>query len=175
LAYGAVAQESALLTKPSASAVNDSAMTPVRARSLQIGRALGMIRLIKLAESGARSGDHYHLAARCHRAAIEGRWAATMRFFAGPRLLVIDEVGYLPLPAEGGAALFQVISQRYLRGSVILTTDLGIASWGRIFDDPSVAAAMLDRLLHRSVVFNIDGTATGCGPTRRGPRSSERG
>jgi len=97
------------------------------------------------------------LAARCHRAAIEGRWAATMRFFAGPRLLVIDEVGYLPMPAEGAAALFQVISQRYLRGSVILTTNLGIASWGRIFDDPTVAAAMLDRLLHRSVVFNIDG------------------
>ncbi len=97
------------------------------------------------------------LAARCHRAAIEGRWATTMRFYAGPRLLIIDEVGYLPLPAEAAAALFQVIAQRYLRGSVILTTNLGIASWGRIFDDPTVAAAMLDRLLHRSVVFNIDG------------------
>ena len=97
------------------------------------------------------------LAARCHRAAIEGRWAATMRFFAGPKLLVIDEVGYLPMPAEAAAALFQVITQRYLKGSVILTTNLGIASWGRIFDDPTVAAAMLDRLLHRSVVFNIDG------------------
>jgi DNA replication protein DnaC len=65
------------------------------------------------------------LAARCHRAAIEGRWAATMRFFAGPRLLVIDEVGYLPMPAEGAAALFQVISQRYGRGSIALTTNLG--------------------------------------------------
>ena len=97
------------------------------------------------------------LAARCHRAAIEGRWATTMRFYAGPRLLIIDEVGYLPLPAEAAAALFQVISQRYLRGSIALTTNLGIASWGRIFDDPTVAAAMLDRLLHRSVVFNIDG------------------
>ncbi len=97
------------------------------------------------------------LAARCHRAAIEGRWATTMRFYAGPRLLIIDEVGYLPLAAEAAAALFQVIAQRYLKGSVILTTNLGIASWGRIFDDPTVAAAMLDRLLHRSVVFNIDG------------------
>ncbi len=97
------------------------------------------------------------LAARCHRAAIEGRWATTMRFYLGPRLLIIDEVGYLPLPAEAAAALFQVVSQRYLRGSIALTTNLGIASWGRIFDDPTVAAAMLDRLLHRSVVFNIDG------------------
>ena len=97
------------------------------------------------------------LAARCHRAALEGRWATCMRFYAGPRLLIIDELGYLPLPAEAAAALFQVITQRYLKGSIVLTTNLGIASWGRIFDDPMVAAAMLDRLLHRSVVFNIDG------------------
>ena len=80
-----------------------------------------------------------------------------MRFFAGPRLLIIDEVGYLPLASEAAAALFQVITQRYLKGSIVLTTNLGIASWGQIFDDPTVAAAMLDRLLHRSVVFNIDG------------------
>jgi len=97
------------------------------------------------------------LVARCHRAALEGRWATTMRFFAGPRLLIIDEVGYLPLQSEAAAALFQVITQRYLKSSTVLTTNLGIASWGKIFDDPMVAAAMLDRLLHRSVVFNIDG------------------
>src|SRR6266542_182339 len=64
------------------------------------------------------------LVARCHKAALEGRWATCMRFYAGPRLLIID---------------------------------LGVGSWGRIFDDPMVAAAMLDRLLHRSVVLNIDG------------------
>jgi len=97
------------------------------------------------------------LAARCHRAAIEGRWATTMRFYAGPSLSIIDELGYLPLASEAAAALFQVIAKRYLKGSVILTTNLGIASWGRIFDDATVAAAMLDRLLHRSVVFDIDG------------------
>jgi DNA replication protein DnaC len=97
------------------------------------------------------------LAARCHRAALEGRWATTMRFYAGPRLLIIDELGYLPLASEAAAAMFQVITQRYLKGSIILTTNLGVGSWGRIFDDPMVAAAMLDRLLHRSVVFNITG------------------
>ncbi len=97
------------------------------------------------------------LAARCHKAAIEGRWATTMRFYAGPRLLIVDELGYLPMPAEGAAALFQVVTQRYAKGSVVLTTNLGIGSWGRIFDDPMVAAAMLDRLLHRSVVLNIQG------------------
>ena len=97
------------------------------------------------------------LVARCHRAALEGRWATTMRFFAGPRLLVIDEVGYLPLQSEAAASLFQVITQRYLKSSIVMTTNLGVSSWGKIFDDPMVAAAMLDRLLHHSVVFNIDG------------------
>ena len=98
------------------------------------------------------------LAARCHKAALEGRWATMMRFYAGPRLLIIDELGYLPLPAEGASALFQVISQRYLKGSIALTTNLGIASWGKVFgDDQTVAGALLDRLLHRSVVVNIDG------------------
>ena len=97
------------------------------------------------------------MAARCHRAALEGRWATTMRFYAGPRLLIIDEVGYLPLAGEAAAALFQVVTQRYLKGSIALTTNLGVGSWGRIFDDPMVAAAMLDRLLHRSVAFVIDG------------------
>jgi DNA replication protein DnaC len=97
------------------------------------------------------------LAARCHRAALEGRWATTMRSLANPKLLIIDELGYLPLPSEGAAALFQVISQRYLKGSICLTTNRGIAQWGQVFDDPMVAAAMLDRLLHRCTVFHIDG------------------
>jgi DNA replication protein DnaC len=65
------------------------------------------------------------LAARCHRAALEGRWANTMRFYLGPSLLIIDEVGYLPLPGEAATALFQVVSQRYLKGSIALTTNLG--------------------------------------------------
>jgi DNA replication protein DnaC len=97
------------------------------------------------------------LAARCHRAAIEGRWATTMRFYAGPTLLVIDELGYLPLPAEAASALFQVVSQRYLKTSIVITTNRGVGSWGDILGDTTVAAAMLDRLLHRSVVFNLDG------------------
>jgi hypothetical protein len=77
-------------------------------------------------------------------AATAGRWATTMRFFAGPRLLVIDEVGYLPLQSEAAAALFQVIAQRYPKSSIVMTTNLGVSSWGQIFDDPMVAAAMLD-------------------------------
>jgi DNA replication protein DnaC len=97
------------------------------------------------------------LAARCRKAAVEGRWATTMRFFNGPSVLIVDELGYLPLPAEDANALFQVISQRYLRGSIILTTNRGVGGWGDIFADTTIAAAMLDRLLHRSVVINITG------------------
>ncbi|MCH7670282.1 MAG: ATP-binding protein [Acidobacteria bacterium] len=97
------------------------------------------------------------LAARCRKAALEGRWAATMRFFSGSGVLIVDELGYLPMPAQDAAALFQVIARRYLKGSIILTTNRGVASWGDIFTDTTIAAAMLDRLLHKSVVFNIDG------------------
>jgi DNA replication protein DnaC len=97
------------------------------------------------------------LAAKCHKAAIEGRWATMMRFFAGPTLLVVDELGYLPLPEEAASALFQVVCQRYQKTSIILTTNRGVASWGEVLGDTTVAAAMLDRLLHRSVVVNLDG------------------
>ncbi len=97
------------------------------------------------------------LAQRCRKAALEGRWAATMRFFNGPGVLIVDELGFLPMPAEDASALFQVITRRYLKGSIILTTNRGVASWGDIFSDTTIAAAMLDRLLHKSVVFNIDG------------------
>lgn len=97
------------------------------------------------------------LAARCHKAAIEGRWATCMRFFAGPTLLVIDELGYLPLPAEAASALFQVVAQRYLKTSIVITTNRSVAEWGEVLGDTTVAAAMLDRLLHRSVVLRLDG------------------
>jgi DNA replication protein DnaC len=119
--------------------------------------AVGLAR--KAAEAGYRTyfTSAADLAARCHRAAIEGRWATTMRFYSGPTLLVIDELGYLPLPAEAASALFQVVNQRYLKTSIVLTTNRGVAGWGDILGDTTVAAAMLDRLLHRSVVLALDG------------------
>jgi DNA replication protein DnaC len=72
--------------------------------------------------------------------------------------LLRQELGYLPLPAEAAAALFQVVSQRYLKSSIVLTTNRGVGAWGEILGDTTVAAAMLDRLLHRSVVINTNGT-----------------
>ena len=97
------------------------------------------------------------LVARTSRAALEGRWATTMRFWNGPQLLIIDELGYLPMPGEAASHLFQVISRRYEHGSIILTTNRGIADWGAIFDDTTVAAAILDRLLHHATVLSITG------------------
>ncbi len=97
------------------------------------------------------------LVARTAKAAAEGRWAATMRFWSGPAVLLIDELGYLPMPGEAASHLFQVISRRYEKGATVLTTNRGIASWGEIFEDPTVAAAILDRLLHRATVVHIDG------------------
>ncbi len=118
---------------------------------------------VGLARAGVEAGHRVYfitaaeLAAKCHKAAIEGRWATCMRFFAGPRLLIIDELGYLPLPGDGASALFQVINQRYLKSSTILSTNVGIADWATAFGDATVAAAMLDRLLHRATVVGIDG------------------
>lgn len=70
-------------------------------------------------------------------------------FSNGPGALIIDELGYLPMPAEDASALFQVITRRNLQGSVIsLTTNRGVASCGDIFSDTHIADAMLDRHLH---------------------------
>ena len=68
-----------------------------------------------------------------------------------------DELGYLGMPGDAASHLFQVISRRYEHGSIVLTTNRGIADWGQIFEDTTVAAAILDRLLHHATVLQIDG------------------
>lgn len=119
---------------------------------------------IGLARAAAEAGHRVYfstaedLANRCAKAAREGRWATCMRFFAGPRLLVIDELGYRNrLDEQAAAALFQVVSQRYLRSSIIITAHVGVASWAERLGDPMLAAALLDRLLHKGIVCGIDG------------------
>ena len=97
------------------------------------------------------------LVARTTKAALEGRWETTMRFWNGPQLLIIDELGYLPMPAEAASHLFQVVTRRYEHGSIILTTNRGIADWGQIFEDTTPATAILDRLLHHATVLSING------------------
>jgi DNA replication protein DnaC len=97
------------------------------------------------------------LVTRTAKAVHDGRWATTMRFWNGPQLLIIDELGYLPLHDEAASYLFHVVSRRYEHGSIVLTTNRGIGSWGEIFADTTVATAILDRLLHHAVVCSIDG------------------
>ena len=97
------------------------------------------------------------LVSRTQKAALEGRWETTMRYWNGPQLLIVDELGYLPMPAEAAATFFQVIARRYEHGSILLTTNRHIADWGQIFDDTTVAIAILDRLLHHATVVSING------------------
>jgi DNA replication protein DnaC len=115
------------------------------------------------------------LAARCHRAALEGRWATTMRLDAGPRLLIIDELGYLPLASEAAAALFQVITQRYLKGSIILTTNLGVGSWAGSSTTPWSPRPCSTACSTDPWCSTSPATATACAPTGPAPNSSERG
>jgi DNA replication protein DnaC len=99
------------------------------------------------------------LARRARRAQLEGRFDTCMRFYCGPRLLVIDEFAYSrehPDP-EANTAVFQVIARRYLKSSTIVTSHTGVAGWGERLGDPMLAAALLDRLLHRGIIVGIDG------------------
>jgi DNA replication protein DnaC len=76
----------------------------------------------------------------------------------GPRLLIIDEVGYLPLSREQAHQLFQIIAKRYEAGSVILTSNLVFGQWDQTFaGDTALTAALLDRLLHHANVITIKG------------------
>jgi len=74
-----------------------------------------------------------------------------------PKLLIIDELGYLPLEPDAAHLLFQLVSRRYERGAMLLTSNRSVGEWGSVFGDPVVAAAILDRLLHHSHVITIRG------------------
>lgn len=80
-----------------------------------------------------------------------------MKTYTGPCLLVIDEVGHLPFDQKGGEHFFNVISHRYERGSVVLTTNRPFKDWGKIFHDNTLASAIIDRLVHHSDVIKIEG------------------
>jgi DNA replication protein DnaC len=99
------------------------------------------------------------LLAQLARAEREGRLQERIRFFCRPALLIVDEIGYLPVVPGGGNLFFQLVNARYERGAMILTSNRGFAEWGDVFGDPVVATALLDRLLHHAVVIQIEGSS----------------
>ena len=93
------------------------------------------------------------------RAQIEGNFASKLKNYTAPTVLVIDDVGLLPIGGTDGAAVFfHVVNTRYEKGHpTIVTTNRGLPAWGELFGDAVVAAAILDRLMHKAIVFNIRG------------------
>lgn len=97
------------------------------------------------------------LIAQLVKAHTEGRLEERLLHFTKPKLLIIDELGYLPVEPDAAHVLFQLVSRRYERGSILLTSNRAVSEWGDVFGDPVVATAILDRLLHHSHVLTIRG------------------
>lgn len=94
-----------------------------------------------------------------HRDAQEDRLSHRLHTLCKPKLLILDEMGYFPLDRMAAQFLFQLVSRRYLKGSIILTSNKSYGDWGDIFADQVLAAAILDRLLHHSITVNIRGNS----------------
>ena len=91
------------------------------------------------------------------RAQAEHRLDRRMRVYLAPKLLIIDEFGVWPYDRLAATAFFSLVSARYERGSILLTSNKGFGEWGEVLGDPVIATAILDRLLHHSHVLNIRG------------------
>jgi DNA replication protein DnaC len=99
------------------------------------------------------------LVAALAKAEREGSLRERIRYLCRASLLVVDEIGYLPVTPGGGNLFFQLVNARYERGAMILTSNRGFAEWGDVFGDQVVATALLDRLLHHAVVVQIEGSS----------------
>lgn len=99
------------------------------------------------------------LIATLTKAMAEGRLEDKLKLYTVPRLLVIDEIGYLPIERQGANLFFQLISRRYERGPMILTSNQSFGAWGEVFGDRVIATAILDRVLHHAITINIRGNS----------------
>jgi len=99
------------------------------------------------------------LIASLAKAEREGALRERIRYLSRAALLVVDEIGYLPVVPGGGNLFFQLVNARYEKGAMILTSNRGFAEWGEVFGDPVVATALLDRLLHHAAVIQIEGSS----------------
>jgi len=93
------------------------------------------------------------------KAEREGNLVNRLRYVNRAPLVIIDEVGYLPIEKNGANLFFQLVNARYEKGATILTSNRGFKEWGQIFGDNVIAAALLDRLLHRATVMEIAGNS----------------
>ena len=98
-----------------------------------------------------------HLVASLAKANADGRLEDRIRQLAKPKLLIVDELGYLPFESDASHLFFQLVSRRYERGAMLVTSNRSVGEWGQVFGDPVVATAILDRLLHHSHVLTIRG------------------
>lgn len=91
------------------------------------------------------------------KAETEGQLAERLAFYAKPKLLVVDELGYLPFEKRSAHLFFQLVARRYEKGAMVITTNQVVTQWGSVFGDEVLAAAILDRLLHHSFTLMIQG------------------
>jgi DNA replication protein DnaC len=97
------------------------------------------------------------LVATLAKAHGDGRLEEQLTIYARPKLLIIDELGYLPFEPDAAHLFFQLVSRRYERGSMLVTSNRSVVEWGTVFGDAVVATAILDRLLHHCSVITIRG------------------
>jgi len=97
------------------------------------------------------------LIATLGKALAEGWLDERLKLLSQPQLLIIGGIGYLPIDRQGANLFFQLVSRRYERGSIIITSNQGLGAWGEVFGDTVIASAILDRLLHHSITVNIKG------------------
>ena len=97
------------------------------------------------------------IVAQLARSHSEGRLEERLAQFDKPKLLIIDELGYLPFEPNAAHLFFQLVSRRYEKGAILLSSNRSVGEWGAVFGDPVVATAILDRLLHHSHVITIRG------------------
>ena len=97
------------------------------------------------------------LVAMLAKAHADGLLDKQLTLLSRPKLLIIDELGYLPFEANAAHLFFQLVSRRYEKGSILITSNRSVGEWGSVFGDPVVATAILDRLLHHSTVITIRG------------------
>ncbi len=116
---------------------------------------------ITAAESGRKIyfGSLTDLVDSLEEAKAAGRLDRRLKTLTYPALLVVDEIGYLPVTQSGAILFFQLVNRRYGRASTVLTSNKGFEEWGRILGDEVMAAALLDRVLHRCHIVNIRGNS----------------